>query len=98
MSSIFQMNDKLFPVDEEVELRVASSIEDMMCKVDRFYEYLVTIYPGCHDPFIVRLLARNGHHWESLLEDTIRDLNSILVYLQERCPESVKQTAPELKS
>ena len=92
------MNDKLFPVDEEVELRVASSIEDMMCKVDRFYDYLAIIYHGCHDPFIVRWLARNGHHWESLLEDIIRDLNSILGYLQERCPEFVKQTAPELKS
>lgn len=92
------MNDKLFPVDEEVELRVASSIEDMMCKVEQFYNYLATIYPGYHDPFIVRGLARNGHHWRTLLEDTIRDLDSILGYLKERCPESVKQTAPELKS
>lgn len=91
------MNDKLFPVDEEVELRVASSIEDMMCKVDRFYEYLATIYLGYHDPFVVRSLARNGYHWRSLLEDTIRDLDSILGYLKEQCPESVKQTAPEMK-
>ena len=98
MSSIFPMNDELFPVDEEVELRVAGSIEDMMDKVGRFYDYLAVIYLGYHDPFVVRMLARNGHHWNDLLEDIIRDLNSILGYLQERCPESVKQTAPELKS
>ena len=92
------MNDELFPVDEEVELRVAGSIEDMMDKVGKFYDYLAVIYPGYHDPFIVRMLARNGHHWKHLLEDTIRDLDSILGYLQERCPESVKPTAPEMKS